>query len=259
MGGQQLSGPSAFCLSSAASWRHFSALACKSCRCSRCCRTQSVCLTADMVVRPSKWSSGSRGSWPNKRKWGENPVEVWGVLLYVICLHKLREVLWPLGLLFRGQGWKQIMQGVPELLTPCITTWVIWSGPGLLDATELTQGFHQLRFKVPNLVTVNLLGDPTALEPLVNRHLGHCPSFLVVLRYGLGELWENISENIFLPITSSLKLCEVNCQDFKGLAGKQMTGSCVEHWCMAHSAPLAAADVVPDLSVHGGPVDTRPQ
>ena len=26
-----------------------------------------------------------------------------------------------------------------------------------------------------------------------------------------------------------------------------------------HSASLAAADVVPDLSVHGGPVDTRPR
>ena len=44
-----------------------------------------------------------------------------------------------------------------------------------------------------------------------------------------------------------------------GMVGKQKTGSGVELWCMAHSAPLAAADVVPDLSVHGGPVDTRPQ
>ena len=28
---------------------------------------------------------------------------------------------------------------------------------------------------------------------------------------------------------------------------------------MAHSTSLTAADVVPDLSVHGGPVDRRPQ
>ena len=38
-----------------------------------------------------------------------------------------------------------------------------------------------------------------------------------------------------------------------------MTGSGVKRWCMAHRAPLAAADVVPGFSVHGGPVDTRPQ
>ena len=93
----------------------------------------------------------------------------------------------------------------------------------------------------------------------MNQYLGHCPCLLVARRYG--EFRENIGENknIFLPITSSLKLREVDCQDFKGMAGKQMTGSDVERWCMAHRAPLAAADVVPGLSVHGGPVDTRPQ
>ena len=96
---------------------------------------------------------------------------------------------------------------------------------------------------------MDFLGYPVALEPLVAR------------RYGLGELRENIGENkkIFSPITSSLKLREVDCHDFKGTAGKQMTGSGVERWCMAHRAPLAAADVVSGFSVRGGPVDTRPQ
>ena len=95
----------------------------------------------------------------------------------------------------------------------------------------------------------------------MNQHLGHCPCLRVAHWYGLGEFRENISENknIFSPITSSLKLCEVDCQDFKGTAGKQMTGSSVERWCMAHCAPLTAADVVPGFFVHGGPVDTRPQ
>ena len=76
-----------------------------------------------------------------------------------------------------------------------------WSG--LLDAIELIQGFHQLRLKVPTLVTVDFLGYPVALEPLVNQHLGHCPYLLVTRRYGLGELRENIGENknIFSPIT----------------------------------------------------------
>ena len=35
----------------------------------------SVGPTADVVVRPNRWSTGSCGSWPNRRKWGENPVE----------------------------------------------------------------------------------------------------------------------------------------------------------------------------------------
>ena len=67
----------------------------------------------------------------------------------VIRLHKLREVLWPLGLLFRGQGSKQIMQRAIESLALRVATGMVWSGPGLLDAIELTQGFHQLRLKVP--------------------------------------------------------------------------------------------------------------
>ena len=95
----------------------------------------------------------------------------------------------------------------------------------------------------------------------MDQHLGHCPFLLVARRYGLGELRENIGENknISSPIASSLKLREVDCQDFKGTDGKQMTGSGVERWCMAHRVPLAAADVVSDFSVHGRPVDTRPQ
>ena len=113
----------------------------------------------------------------------------------VIRLHKLREVLWPLGLLFRGQGSKQIMQRAIESLALCVATGVVRSGPGLLDTIELRQGFHQLRFKVPTLVTVDLLGDPVALKPLVKRHLGHFPCLLVARRYGLGELRENIGEN----------------------------------------------------------------
>ena len=113
----------------------------------------------------------------------------------VIRLHKLREVLWPLGLLFRGQGSKQIMQRAIESLALRFATGVVWSGPGLLDAIELTQGFHQLRLKVPTLVTVDFLGYPVSLEPLVNQHLGHCPCLLVARRYGLGELRENIGEN----------------------------------------------------------------
>ena len=148
-----------------------------------------------------------------------------------------------------------------ESLALHVAMGVVWSGPGLLDAIELTQGFHQLRLKVPTLVTVDFLRYPIALELLMNQHLGHCPCLLVVRWYGLGELQENIGENknIFSPITSSLNLCEVNCQDFKWTAGKQMTGSGVERWCIAHRAPLTAADVVPGFSVHGGPVDTRPQ
>ena len=71
----------------------------------------------------------------------------------VIRLHKLLEVLWPLGLLFRGQGSKQIMQRAIESLALRVATGVVWSGPGLLDAIELTKGFHQLRLKVPALVT----------------------------------------------------------------------------------------------------------
>ena len=71
----------------------------------------------------------------------------------VIRLHELREVLWPLGLLFRGQGSKQIMQRATESLALRVATGVVWSGPGLLDAVELTQGFHQFRLKVPTLVT----------------------------------------------------------------------------------------------------------
>ena len=95
----------------------------------------------------------------------------------------------------------------------------------------------------------------------MDQHLGHCPFLLVARRYGLGEHRENIGENknISSPIASSLKLREVDCQDFKGTDGKHMTGSGVEHWCMAHRVPLAAADVVSDFSVHGRPVDTRPQ
>ena len=151
------------------------------------------------------------------------------------------------------------MQRATESLALSVATGVVWSGPGLLDAIELTQGFHQLRLKVHTLVTVDFTG--VALEPLVNQHLGHCPCLLVARRYGLGERRENIGENmnIFSPIASSLKLREVDCQDFKGTAGKQMTGSGVERWCMAHRAPLTAADVVPGFSVHGRPVDTRPQ
>ena len=153
------------------------------------------------------------------------------------------------------------MQRAIESLALRVATGMVRSGPGLLDAVELTQGFHQLRLKIPTLVTVDFLGYPVALEPLVDQHLGHCPCLLVARRYGLGELRENIGENknIFSPITSSLKLREVDCQDFKGTAGKQMTRSGVERWCMAHRAPLAAADVVSDFSVHGGPVDTMPQ
>ena len=115
----------------------------------------------------------------------------------------------------------------------------------ILDAIGLTQGFHQLRLKVPTLVTVDFLGYPIALEPFVNHYLGHSPCLMVACRYGLGELQENICENknIFSPITSSLKLCEVDCQDFKGMAGKQMTGSGAERWCMAHRPLLIADDV----------------
>ena len=76
-----------------------------------------------------------------------------GSVRHIIRLHELLEVLWPLGLLFRGQGSKQIMQQAIESLTLCVATGVVWSGPGLLDAIELTQGFHQLRLKVPTLVT----------------------------------------------------------------------------------------------------------
>ena len=139
------------------------------------------------------------------------------------------------------------MQRANESLALRVATGVVWSGPGLLDATELTKGFHQLRLKVPTLVTVDFLGYPVALESLVNQHRGHCPCLLVARRYGLGELRENVGENknIFSPITSSLKLREVDCQDFKGTAGKQMTGSGVERWYMAHRAPLAASDVRP--------------
>ena len=110
----------------------------------------------------------------------------------VIRLHELREVLWPLGLLFRGQGSKQIMQRAIESLALRVATGVVWSGLGLLDAIELTQGFHQLRLKVPTLVTVDFLGYPVALEPLVDQQFGHCPCLLVARRYGLGELQENI-------------------------------------------------------------------
>ena len=94
----------------------------------------------------------------------------------------------------------------------------------------------------------------------MNQHLGHCPCLLDARRYGLGELREDIGENknIFSPIASSLKLREVDYQDFKGTSGKQVTGSGVERWCMAHRAPLTAADVL-GFSVHGRPVDTRPQ
>ena len=42
------------------------------------------------------------------------------------------------------------MQEATELLTLCIATGVC-SGPGLLNAIERTQGFHQFRFKVPTL------------------------------------------------------------------------------------------------------------
>ena len=84
----------------------------------------------------------------------------------VIRLHKLREVLWPLGLLFRGQGSKQIMQRAIESLALLAATGMVWNGQGLLDAIELTQGFHQLRLTVPTLVTVDFLGHPVALEPL---------------------------------------------------------------------------------------------
>ena len=131
----------------------------------------------------------------------------------VIRLHKFREVLWPLGLLFRKQSSKEIMERAIESLALRIATGVVWSGPGLLDAIELPQGFHQLRLKVSTLVTVDFLGYPVALEPLVNQHLGHCPCLLVAGRYGLGEPRENIGENknIFSPITSSLKLREVDC------------------------------------------------
>ena len=65
----------------------------------------------------------------------------------VIRLHELREVLWPLGLLLRGQGSKQVMQRAIESLALRVATGVVWSGPGLLDAIELTRGFHQLRLK----------------------------------------------------------------------------------------------------------------
>ena len=153
------------------------------------------------------------------------------------------------------------MQRAIESLALRVATGVVWSGPRLLVPIVLTQGFHQVRLKVPTLVTVDFLGYPVALERLVNQHLGHSPCLLVARRYGLGELRENISENknIFSPITSSLKLREVDCQDSKGTADKQMTGSGVERWCMAHRAPLAAADVVLGFFVRGGPVDTRPQ
>ena len=107
----------------------------------------------------------------------------------VIRLHRLREVLWPLGLLFRGQGLKEIMnERMNRSHCALPRGWYGSSGPVLLDAIELTQGFHKLRLKVPTLVTVDFLGYPVALEPLVNQHLGHCPCLLVARRYGLGKL-----------------------------------------------------------------------
>ena len=108
----------------------------------------------------------------------------------VIRLHELREVLWPLGLLFRGQGSKQIMQRAIEPLALRVATGVVWSGPGFLDAIELTQGFHQLRLKVPTLVTVDFLGYPIALEPLVGQHLGTVPASW--LRVGMA--WVNFEK-----------------------------------------------------------------
>ena len=65
------------------------------------------------------------------------------VMRIVIRLHKLREVLWPLGLLFRGQGSKQIRQRATESLALRVATGMVWGGPGLLDATELTQGYSR--------------------------------------------------------------------------------------------------------------------
>ena len=81
----------------------------------------------------------------------------------VIRLHELREVPWPLGLLFRGQGSKQVMQRAIESLALRVATGVVWSGPGLLDAIELTQGFHQLRLTVPTLVTADFTGVPRSV------------------------------------------------------------------------------------------------
>ena len=43
---------------------------------------QSVGPTAEGAARPSRQSTGSRGSCSNRRKWGEKPVEACGVLVY---------------------------------------------------------------------------------------------------------------------------------------------------------------------------------
>ena len=41
-----------------------------------------------------------------------------------------------------GAGFEPVMQRAIESLALRVATGVVWSGPGLLDAIELTQGFH---------------------------------------------------------------------------------------------------------------------
>ena len=124
-------------------------------------------------VQPQMWlyaqaASGqlvAEVSWPSRRKRGETPAEMWGVLLYA-CTSSGRYC----GHLDFYSGGRVQSRWCKEWLNhshcalPRGYGGMGWSGSSWCHRAH----------------AVDLLGDPVVLEPLVNQYLGHCPCIILL-------------------------------------------------------------------------------
>jgi len=72
----------------------------------------------------------------------------------VIAKTQLLEIVWPLVFLLSRQCAKESMEGSVKVLTLAITLRMIWGGPGLFDAVQVTQLVDYCALKIVTLIRV---------------------------------------------------------------------------------------------------------
>jgi hypothetical protein len=123
--------------------------------------------------------------------------------------------------LFRLQGAEEAMKGSVKTLALAVPLGVVGSGVSLLHSIQFTELPHYLCFEVAALVAVDAAGDPKAVEPVLNKCLGHSEGLLVPGWDGLAELRKHVShdQDVLQASTGQFEPGEIDCQDVQRSLG----------------------------------------